>query len=869
MPLQKLQYRPGVSRESTDLANEGGWYACDKIRFRSGAPEKLGGWVTANPNYFCGVCRNLTEWVSLSNVILLGLGTNCKYYIDANQTNYDVTPLEKSFAAGVASFETIYDALSATISSSATDIPVASGTPFSKVFPLVINIEGEDIYVQNVNNNTLTGCTRGYNGTTAATHNSGAIVRSSWIVLAATANASAIGNFVTVANSAAFNAYAATDLNKNFQIQAATTNYVAVDTGIYPNSYQTGQGGASLTAQFEVDVGPAYATFGTGWGAGIWNSMVYNAGLSTLSATINSSVTTITLTSATSFPASGYVMIDSEIVQYAGVAGNSLTGCTRGATSSTATGHMMGTTVRQIAYTYAAPSTSNTFRYWNYPAVTGVNIPLRLWSSDTFGQDLVYNIRDGAVFYWVASTNLSSAGVVTARGVDITTLTIDSISADAWAPKVASRVLVTDQRHIVALGTNDWAVGSSSQDPLLLRWCDQENPLVWQPTQTNTAGFQRLTYGSKLITAEKTREETLIFSDSAVYSMRYLGPPYTFGFNVVSNETTIASPNAVTTTNNITYWMGIDKFYVYSGRVDTLPCALRQYVFDDINTQQLDQVYSGSNEKYNEIWWWYCSAESNQINRYVIYNYLEKLWYYGQLDRTAWYDSHIRSYPIATTNAITELVVNAGTDGTITGITIRRGGHYLNTPPSPVSTTSASGFGSGAQFSIAYTAGVATAVTILGGGNGYQDGDILYVLGGAPDGLTLYHEYGLDDGLTNPPSAITSYIESADFDIGDGDSFSFVKRIIPDVDFIGSTNVTPSVSMTVSVRNYPGEGVFTSTNSEISAANKVSMQVYNYTDQEWVRLRGRQVALTVSSSDVGVKWQLGVPRLDLQPDGRR
>ena len=869
MPLQKLQYRPGVSRESTDLANEGGWYACDKIRFRSGAPEKLGGWVTANPNYFLGVCRNLTEWVSLSNVILLGLGTNYKYYIDANQTNYDVTPIETSFAAGTASFETIYSTLSATISSSATDIPVVSGTPFSKVFPIVINIEGEDIYVQNVNNNTLTGCTRGYNGTTAATHNSGAIVRSSWIVLAATANASAIGNFVTVANSAAFNAYAATDLNKNFQILAATANYVAFDTGIYPNSYQTGQGGASLTAQFEVDVGPAYATFGTGWGAGIWNSMVYNAGLSTLSATIDSSVTTITLASAASFPASGYVMIDSEIVQYAGVAGNSLTGCTRGATSSTATGHMMGTTVRQIAYTYATPSTSNTFRYWNYPAVTGVNIPLRLWSSDTFGQDLVYNIRDGAVFYWVASTNLSSAGVVTARGVDITTLTINSISADAWAPKVASRVLVTDQRHIVVLGTNDWATASSSQDPLLLRWCDQENPLVWQPTVTNTAGFQRLTYGSKLVTAEKTREETLIFSDSAVYSMRYLGPPYTFGFNVISNETTIASPNAVTTTNNITYWMGLDKFYVYSGRVDTLPCALRQYVFDDINMQQLDQVYSGSNEKYNEVWWWYCSSDSNQINRYVIYNYLEKLWYYGQLDRTSWYDSHIRSYPIATTNAITELVVDAGTNGTITGITIRRGGCYLITPPSPVSTTSASGFGSGAQFSIAYTAGVATAVTILGGGTGYQDGDILYVLGGSPEGLILYHEYGLDDGLTNPPSAITSYIESADFDIGDGDSFSFVKRIIPDVDFIGSTNTTPSVSMTVSVRNYPGEGLFTSTNSEISAANKVSMQVYNYTNQEWVRLRGRQVALTVSSSDVGVKWQLGVPRLDLQPDGRR
>lgn len=788
MPLQKIALRPGVNRESTSYAAEGGWYACDKVRFRSGQPEKIGGWTVVGEGTFLGVCRNLTEWVSLSNFILLGLGTNLKYYINSNQVNYDVTPirLDTSIAPGTAlgpnPFLPIYNELNGALSATATDIQLVSGTTFTRVVPLVITIGAEKIYVQNANANTLTGCIRGYDGTTAATHASGAIVYSTWIVVNSPANGAAADDFVTFSGATAFGPYSIDDLNQNFQIKGSSTNYVAVDVGVASSAATVG-GGASVVGKYEIAVGAAVATFGAGWGAGIWNSMVYNAGLSTLSSALNASATTVSLVDATLFAASGYVMIESEIIQYAGKSGNDLTGCTRGATSSTATSHMVGATVRELAYAYAVPSTSNTFRNWGTPATTGINVPLRLWSADTFGQDLVYNVRDAGVYYWTASSGLEASGRVDERGVDITTLS----GADAWSPEVASRVLVTEERHIVVLGTNDpTATTPATQDPLLVRWSEQEDPLIWQPTPTNTAGFQRLTYGSRLVTAEKTRQETLLWSDSALYSMRYLGPPYTFGFNTISAETTIASPNCVATANNITYWMGLDKFYAYSGRVDTLPCALRQYVFDDINANQIEQVYAGTCEKFNEVWWLYPSAESEQINRYVIYNYLEKLWYYGELARSAWYDSHIRAYPIATT-----------------------------------------------------------------------------------EGKILYQEFGLDDGLTNPASAIPAYIESADFDIGEGDKFSFVKRIIPDIDFIGSSSTTPSVTMTVAARNFPGQGTFQSIDSTISSGSKVSLQVYNYTDQAWIRIRGRQMAFKISSDAAGVQWALGVPRIDIREDGRR
>jgi len=881
VPLQKLQYRPGVSRESTDLANEGGWYACNLVRFRSGAPENIGGWTTITPTTFLGVCRNLVEWETLAepvSFLLLGLGTNLKYYLLSNQTFYDITPFNvitsvtSGAGMGPSPCLPIYSTLASSLTATSTTITLVSGTTFSRVFPLIVRIESEDIYVQYASGNTLSGCVRGYNGTTAATHASSTPVSSSWLVLNSPVNGSGVGCYVTYTGIVATAPYANADLNKDFYIQGQTTSYIAVDTGIQSTSAGA-FGGSSAVGYYEIAVGADYATQGQGFGAGVWDSVVLTGSGSPLSSAINSSVTTIGVTSTTGFAASGYVMIDSELIQYSGVTSVSFTGCTR--STDNATSHASGTSVYQAIYpgTLAA-------RNWNTPATVGVNIPLRLWSSDNFGQDLVMNVRDSAVYYWRKQVNMSSSGSTEAlplgHAVNIRDLTINSVTADAWAPYIASRVIVTDQRHVVALGTNDWALTSTSQDPMLVRWCEQENPLIWQPTQTNTAGFQRLSYGSKIITAEKTREETLIWTDSALYSMRYLGPPYTFGFNTISAEITVASPNAVTTTNNITYWMGIDKFYVYSGRVDTLPCSLRQYIFADINNQQSDQIYSGSNEKYNEVWWFYCSASSNQIDRYVIYNYLEKLWYYGQMPRTSWYDSHIRTYPVATYCKSASFKISSIDSGTgaVTGVTLNQTGDYEVVPGNPCS--GIGGTGAGASFVVTYSTRGATSAVISEGGQGYAVGDLLTIAGppnalGTPTGNILLQEYGVNDA-TNPsnPVSIASYIESADFDIGDGDQFSFVKRLIPDIDFIGSTAAQPELTMTLSARDYPGQGLFRFNNNEVVASSsQVSVQVYNYTNDIWLRMRGRQVAFSISSDALGVKWQLGIPRIDIKPDGRR
>ena len=788
MPLQKLQFRPGVSRESTSLANEGSFYACDKVRFRSGQPEKLGGWTRYSEDTFLGVCRNISEWESLSNYLLLGLGTNLKYYILSNQTFYDITPLRLTSdplpddATGVSPFYPLYSTLSGNINDTTTTIVVANGASFQNAFPSVVRIGSEDVYVENVSGNSLTGCTRGYNGTTAAAHTSTTPVTSTWVAVKCIGHGASIfdgqGDYVTISGATAFGPYTTANLNQNFDIKGLSTDYVLVDVGVQSTSASSG-GGVAVKAEFEIYTGAAIASFGAGWGAGVWTSLVYAAGNSTLTNAINASTTTLTVASTTSFgipTATGSLIVESEVMTYTVTDGTTLT-VTRSTINPTS--HQAGTLVQAVA------ASTLTSRTWNRPATTGTNIPLRLWSSDTFGQDLVFNVRNGGVYYWVASSGLDAAGAVDERGVDIGDL---PGADDGWRPTIASRVIVTDERHIVVLGTNDpLGANPAAQDPLLVRWCEQEDPIIWAPTATNTAGFQRLTYGSRLITAEKTRQEILIWTDMALYSMRYLGPPYTFGFNTLSAEINVASPNAVVTANNITYWMGTDKFYAYSGRVDTLPCALRQYVFSDINMQQIEQVYAGGNEQYNEIWWFYPSSESAQNDRYVVYNYLEKIWYYGQLHRTAWYDSHIRTFPLATEN-----------------------------------------------------------------------------------GVLFYHEFGVDDA-TDPadPQPIDCYIESADFDIGEGDRFAFIKRVIPDIDFIGSTTTAPSVTLDISVRDFPGQSSFAHTDAAPTNANKVSLQVYDYTKDIWIRLRGRQVAVRIGSDALGVQWQSGVNRLELQPDGKK
>jgi hypothetical protein len=417
-----------------------------------------------------------------------------------------------------------------------------------------------------------------------------------------------------------------------------------------------------------------------------------------------------------------------------------------------------------------------------------------LWSQASFGEYLIINPRNGALYLYIPA--YTGSGVLTFGNPAVLLSSSSSgvYQTDADCPVIASQVLVSDaSRIVIAFGCNDY--GSQTQDPLLIRWSDQESYSVWSPSVTNQAGSYRLSSGSSIVSAVQTRQEILVLTDAAVYSMQYLGPPYTWGFNILSNNISIIGPNAVAAANNIVYWMGLDKFYVYTGRVETLPCALRQYVFGDINLTQNYQVFSGSNEGYSEIWWFYCSANSTTVDRYVIFNYLDKVWYYGTLNRSAWLDSPLRDYPMGAT--------------------------YQHT--------------------------------------------------------VVYHENGNNDvEVTGAELPINSYIQSSDFDIGDGHNYGFVWRIIPDITFDGSNNpapAKPSAVFTIRPRQNPG-APYGSADAPTVASTQSYAVVQNYNVQEftqivYTRIRGRQMAFKVSSDTLGTQWQLGVPRMDIKPDGRR
>ena len=738
MPLQKLQFRPGVNREGTTLANEGGWYETEKVRFRSGYPEKLGGYVTDTgtaeatlkppSGTYWGVCRTMWNWLLLAGNNLLGLGTNLKYYIQ-NGTDgyfYDVTPLR--------------------------------GTP---------------------------------PGTTATPNAFAATNGSSTLTVTDVAHGAQTGDFVTFSGAVSLGGnITATVLNSEFQITYVDANTYTVQATATANSSDVGNGGSATVAAYQITTGSDVWTFGVGWGAGPWGGTVTGVATTTLNGSITSGDTSIVLTSASGFGTSGTVLIGNELITYSGVSTNTLTGCVRGASGTTAASHSSGATV-QLA---------TSFEGWGQSASTGVALQLRLWSASNFGQNLIMNPRGGALYYWVPDTNINiwNRAQILASTNTNTQNAVTYWQTDTSCPSVCNYVLVSDSsRFVIAFGVNDY--GSTTQDPMLVRWSDQESVVTWAPSATNQAGSYRLSHGSQIVTALQTRQEILVLTDTAVYSMQYLGPPYVWGFQLMGDNISIMSPNAAITVNNVTYWMGTDKFYMYTGRVETLPCALRQYIFDDINLTQAYQVISGTNEGYNEIWWFYCSANSTVIDKYVIYNHLERTWYYGSMSRTAWLDSPLRATPMAASYA-------------------------------PSSTI---------------------------------------------NGNLAYHETGNDDGVTTPGTLlpIEAYVQSSDFDIGDGHNFGMVWRIIPDVTFDGSTSNTPSLDFTVRPRQNPGAAYGSSDSPTVASTQSyINQRTYNvqeFTQQVYVRIRGRQMAFKVSSNDLGVSWQLGAPRIDVRPDGRR
>jgi len=729
MPLQKLQFRPGVNREGTTLANEGGWFESDKIRFRSGYPEKIGGWVLdtgtntstlqAPAGAYWGVCRSMWNWTNLVGYNLLALGTNLKYYIQ-NGTNgnlYDVTPLRVTTTAGEITFAAVNGSAVITV----TDVGHGAQT----------------------------------------------------------------GDFVTFSGAVSLGGnITAAILNAEFQITYVSSNQYTITTSVNANGSDSGNGGASVVGAYQITTGQDVFSQNVGWGAGTWGGVITGTATTLLDGAINNSATTITVDSTSAFTTSGNILINSETISYSGKTATTFTGCVRGlsgAGSGAAAAHADNTSVVQ----------STLFTGWGSPAATGIGIQLRLWSQSNFGEDLIFNPRGGALYYWAnaASASTFNRGQYLGPSTAIVTKS-GTITTDAYCPTVANFVMVSDaSRFVLAFGVNDY--GSAVQDPLLIRWSDQESFATWYPAVTNQAGSYRLSDGSTIVTAIQTRQEILVLTDSAIYSMQYLGPPYVWSFQIMGNNISIAGPNAISTVNNVTYWMGADKFYMYTGRVETLPCSLRQYVYEDINLTQSYQFFAGTNEGYNEIWWFYCSLNSTTIDKYVIFNHLERTWYYGTLARSYWLDSPQRATPMAA---------------------------------------------------------------------GYN-------------GQLIYHENGNDDGTTNPATPIEAYVQSSDFDIGDGHNFGLVTRIIPDVTFDGSTVNNPSLDFAVRPRQFPGTNYGTADSPTVVSAQNYQNQRYytvqQFTQQVFVRVRGRQMAFRVTSNDLGVSWQLGVPRIDTRPDGRR
>jgi len=745
MPLQKLAFRPGVNRENTSYANEGGYYASNKIRFRSGQPEKIGGWAadtgtttsTLKPTTgtLWGVCRGMWNWLNLTGYNLLALGTNLKYYIQngTNGLSYDVTPLRTTTGAGEVTFAASNGSTTITV----TDVGHGAQTNDFVTF-------------------------------------SGAV---------------SLGGNIT-----------ATILNAEFQITYVSSNQYTIQSSIAANGSDSGNGGASVVGAYQITTGQDIYSQNVGWGAGTWGGIITGAVTTAVSGgTLSSSNTTVTVTSTTGFTTTGNILIDSETISYTGKTGTTFTGCTRGLSgtgSGAATTHANGAAVVQ----------STSFIGWGSPATVGIGVQLRLWSQSNFGEDLIFNARGGALYYWAnsASANTFNRGQYLGPSTGIVTKS-GTITTDAYCPTVANFVTVSDaSRFVLVFGCNDY--GSTVQDPLLIRWSDQESFATWYPAVTNQAGSYRLSHGSTIVTAMQTRQEILVLTDSAIYSMQYLGPPYVWSFQILGDNISIAGPNAIATANNITYWMGTDKFYMYSGRVQTLPSTLREYVFNDINLDQSYQFCAGTNEGYSEVWWQYCSAGSTVVDRYVIYNHLENTWYYGDWNnyqgvsqgRTAWLDSSLRAYPMATTYG---------------------------------------------------------------------------VAGGNSNTQLLYHESGVDDGTVNPAVPIVAQVTSSDFDIGDGHNFGFVWRLIPDLTFDGSNVNQPTAMFTVLPRANSGAPYGNSNNPDVVSTqnyqNQRTYAIQEFTQQVYVRIRGRQMAFKVSSDALGVQWQLGVPRIDIRPDGRR
>lgn len=765
MPLQKLELRPGVNRESTTYANEGGFYSCDKVRFRSGFAEKIGGWINQSTYTYSGVCRSLFNWITLTSDNLLGLGTNQKFYVELNGIYHDITPLAYS--------ETLPNNPFATTNGSYL-VTVTTSAPHSLAIGTHVTFSG---------------------------------VSGSGVVNGITLN----GSFEIISTPTA----------SSYTIIGAT---VATSTG--------SGGGAAVLAAYDLNAGNATFSLGLGWGGGPWGFGGWGIG-STVSTQIRLWSQDNDNENLLLNPRSGpiyYWQKDTSTWSRA-ITLNAYTN-TQVKLTTTATFLAAASTI-----TVADPTGIETGS-----VITGTGIPAGTYVTTAY-------VLGSTSVPISASTTAGSSGNYTfsysGRHVPNNTYQVSTSSAGNFC---------------IAFGANPYSPVNFSEafDPLLVRWSDADNPFDWVPATTNQSGEARLSYGSYIVTAVDTRQEILIWTDAALFSMQYLGPPYVWGVSLLMDNISIASPNAAITVNNVTYWMGVDKFYQYSGRVETLPCSLRQFVFENINTDQLAQIVAGTNEGFNEVWWFYPTADSLVNNRYVIYNHLERLWTYGDLERSYWLDSPLRQYPMAAFG-YQKSYLSAAIDDSVTIIPMVNAASYPNTGVVTI------------DFEKIYYTGK-TSSSLTGCTRGYDGtsatSHIAYstVTYSVPNQV-MNHENGNDDRSTAEILPIAAYIETSDFDIGDGHNFGYVWRILPDLTFNGSNSNIPSVTLTVKARQNSGSAYAEGDTPTVQETASYPIELY--TGQVYTRIRGRQMAFRLSSVDIGVAWQMGAMRIDVRPDGRR
>jgi hypothetical protein len=760
MPLVKVQFKPGVNRESTSYADEGSWFNSDLIRFRKGRPEKMGGWERLSSNVIQGTGRSLHVWAALDGSKYMGLGTETKVYIEEGGSYNDITPIRTTTTLGTNPLTTV-------------------------------------------------------NG-------------SSVVTVTAPAHGAVTNDFVTISGATAVNSITAAQLNTEHQLTVVDSNSYTIPTAGTAGSGTLTGGGSSVVCAYQINTGLNTVVTGTGFGAGLWGG--YSTGYSqttlndsggisdsdtsftltsasdfetaatTTNANFSDSATAITVADSSSFPDKGTILIGSEKIRYGTNVGNTFGSITRGDDGTTAASSSSGASVTYVGlmlieeeliqYTGKSTHTINAgvvrgargtlavahadgvdvkeasdFVGWGESsataASTGSNI--RLYSQDNWGEDLVFNVYDGAPFYWDKTLGLTNRAS-----------TLASQSGASGAPTITRRIMISGtDRHVVCFGCNP--INETDQDLLMVRWSDQEDPFNWTPTATNTAGSQRISSGSEIISAQKTRQEILIWTDVNLHAMRFVGAPFTFGFSLLASNTSIIGPNAVVTVGDQVFWMDRENFYVYSGRLQVIPCTLLRHVFDDINLDQSFKCFAASNKMFDEVFWFYPSADSTEIDRYVKFNFSENTWDLGTLARTAWVDYGIHDNP--------------------------RG----------------CGQSSGTNY--------------------------VYV-----------HEQGDD----NDGSPMTSYIESGDFDLGDGEQFMFLSRLIPDIS-ITSSDAEASVDYIVKTRNYPGDSLATNSTTAVTSS----------TQQAFLRGRARQAVLRIQSDSTDIAWTLGDLRMQMKPDGRR